>query len=175
MVSGMLWRNSLIIMDRETETLWSHVTGEAIRGPLAGKRLESVPVVHTTWRQWRAAHPDTLVLVKDKAVKESAYTAYHSDPDRFGITRARVAVTKLPGKALVHATVVDGEGVAAADTAFEEKQSREIKVGERKVTFRRTEDGGVRAFLKGSGKELPVTVSYWFAWIQFYPNSLLLE
>ena len=34
MVSGMLWRDSLVMQDRETETLWSHVTGEAIRGPL---------------------------------------------------------------------------------------------------------------------------------------------
>ena len=65
MVSGMLWRDSLIMMDRETETLWSHVTGEAIRGPLEGTRLEAIPVAHTTWKPWRAAHPDTRALAKE--------------------------------------------------------------------------------------------------------------
>ena len=47
-VSGKLWRDSLIMIDRETETLWSHVTGEAIHGELKGKRLESMPVAYTT-------------------------------------------------------------------------------------------------------------------------------
>ena len=39
-VSGMLWRNSLIMRDRETGSLWSHVTGEGLSGPAKSKRLE---------------------------------------------------------------------------------------------------------------------------------------
>ena len=58
-VSGKLWRNSLIMMDEETKSLWSHVSGEALSGPLAGRRLESIPSVQTTWKEWVAAHPGT--------------------------------------------------------------------------------------------------------------------
>lgn len=175
-VSGMLWRDSLIMMDRETETLWSHVTGKAIRGPLKGRRLEMLPVAHTTWKEWLAAHPDTRVLAKDAPVKGSVYQSYHSDPERFGITRAKRAISRLPGKALVHGTVVNGSAVAVADKALTEKtKEREAEVSGRKIVFRRSPDGGIRAFEAESGRELPVTRAYWFAWITFYPGTQLIE
>lgn len=63
-VSGMLWRSSLIMFDRETRSLWSHITGNAVAGPLKGTRLTMLPAVHTTWGLWRANHPDTVVLEK---------------------------------------------------------------------------------------------------------------
>jgi hypothetical protein len=49
-VSGMLWRNSLIMIDRETGTLWSHVTGAALKGSLAGTSLTKLASVQTAWK-----------------------------------------------------------------------------------------------------------------------------
>jgi len=63
-VSGMLWKSSLIMFDRETKSLWSHITGKAVAGPLKGLTLTMLPAVHTTWGLWRANHPDTVVLEK---------------------------------------------------------------------------------------------------------------
>lgn len=63
-VSGMLWKSSLIMFDRETRSLWSHITGNAIAGSLRGERLRMLPAVHTTWGLWLANHPDTAVLEK---------------------------------------------------------------------------------------------------------------
>jgi hypothetical protein len=63
-VSGMLWRASLIMFDRESGSLWSHVKGRAVSGPLEGHRLRMLPALHTTWALWRATHPGTLVLDK---------------------------------------------------------------------------------------------------------------
>jgi hypothetical protein len=60
----MLWRASLLMFDRETESLWSHVTGKAVAGPLAGARLHMLPAVHTTWGLWIANYPHTRVLAK---------------------------------------------------------------------------------------------------------------
>jgi hypothetical protein len=175
MVSGMLWRDSLVMLDRETETLWSHVTGEALRGPLKGKKLEALPVVQTTWERWLKTHPDTQVLAKDEAVDGPAFAAYQSDPERFGLGRAKRAIEKLPGKALVHGTVVSGAAVAVTEAAMEKAPEREASVTGKKVLFRRTPDGGIRAFDGKSGKELPVTRAYWFAWIAFYPGTQLIE
>ena len=42
--SGTLWRDSLVLQDRETGTYWSAATGRA-HGPLAGERLRPVPAV----------------------------------------------------------------------------------------------------------------------------------
>ena len=58
-VSGKLWKNALIMYDRETSTLWSHLTGEAVHGPLEGEKLTmltSVPKVR--WKDWKSQHPD---------------------------------------------------------------------------------------------------------------------
>src|SRR5439155_1161397 len=59
---GILYENSFVMYDRKTESLWVHVTGRAVWGPLKGKQLEFVPSTVTTWSQWKAAHPRTLVL-----------------------------------------------------------------------------------------------------------------
>ena len=51
--------------DRETGTIWTHLDGKAIGGPLVGQRLKFIPSPHTTWGEWKADYPDTLVLSPD--------------------------------------------------------------------------------------------------------------
>ena len=46
-VSGMLWNRSLVMLDQETKSLWSHILGQAMRGPLKGTRLEVIPSTMT--------------------------------------------------------------------------------------------------------------------------------
>lgn len=60
--SGMLWNSALVMYDRQTETLWSHFTGEGIVGELTGVQLVDFPLATVSWRDWREAHPDGLVL-----------------------------------------------------------------------------------------------------------------
>jgi len=63
--SGMLYNSALVMYDRQTESLWSHFTGEAIVGHLTGSTLDVIPVQTVAWSDWRAAHPDGLVLSRD--------------------------------------------------------------------------------------------------------------
>lgn len=85
-VSGSLWKDALIMFDRETESLWTQVTGEALRGPKEGERLELIPSVVTTWGRWRQEHPETLVLVRDPGLDRSErYQEYDRSPDILGI------------------------------------------------------------------------------------------
>ncbi|MBI3458333.1 MAG: DUF3179 domain-containing protein [Candidatus Rokubacteria bacterium] len=62
--SGLLFRSNKLMYDHQTNSLWTHMTGEPVVGKLAhgGIRLKVLPVVVTTWKDWRTAHPDTLVL-----------------------------------------------------------------------------------------------------------------
>jgi hypothetical protein len=57
--SGALWRDTLVLRDRETGTYWSAATGLALSGPLAGRRLEPVAATYTTAEAWRRAFPAT--------------------------------------------------------------------------------------------------------------------
>jgi len=61
-VSGKLWRQALVLFDRQTGSLWSQREHRAIAGALAGQPLDLLPSEITTWGAWRTRHPGTLVL-----------------------------------------------------------------------------------------------------------------
>lgn len=56
--AGILYENSFVMYDRKTGSLWVHVTGRRMKG----KQLKFFPSTVTTWAQWRATYPHTLVL-----------------------------------------------------------------------------------------------------------------
>ncbi len=58
----MLVQNSFVMYDRQTDSLWVHVTGRAFHGPLKGKQLKFLPSTVTTWANWKSSFPHTLVL-----------------------------------------------------------------------------------------------------------------
>ncbi len=61
-VSGYLYYNNLVMYDHRSNTLWSQVAGEGLRGAYRGKRLEVRPSQMTSWGEWKAAFPDTKIL-----------------------------------------------------------------------------------------------------------------
>ncbi len=62
--SGWLYQSNKLLFDEISFTLWSSLTGEPVVGRMAGSgvRLTSMPVVTTTWGEWRSLHPQTTVL-----------------------------------------------------------------------------------------------------------------
>ena len=63
--SGSLYQSALVMYDRQTESLWSHFTGQAIAGVLTGAELDNYPVATVAWSTWRETHPDGLVLSRE--------------------------------------------------------------------------------------------------------------
>lgn len=57
-----LYKGVMAFRDRQTGTVWGQLDGNAVQGPLDEERLAIVPVPMMTWVEWRAQHPDTLVL-----------------------------------------------------------------------------------------------------------------
>ena len=54
-----LYRGVMAMIDPTTNTIWSHLVGEALLGPDKGKFLTALPVVNTSWGEWKRLHPDT--------------------------------------------------------------------------------------------------------------------
>ena len=46
--TGGLYDGLVVMRDRETRSIWNHITGVCIKGELAGARLALVPLLHTT-------------------------------------------------------------------------------------------------------------------------------
>lgn len=86
--SGLLYRSNKLMFDERTKSLWSALDGRPVVGPLAGKelRLERLPVVTTTWGEWRTLHPETTVLSLDTGHERDygegvAYREYFRSPE----------------------------------------------------------------------------------------------
>ena len=60
--SGLV-NNNLLVVDRETSSVWSQLDNQAISGPLNGSPMTIVPALQTTWKYWRQTHPNTRVMV----------------------------------------------------------------------------------------------------------------
>lgn len=75
-VSGLLFNSSLVMFDRQTETLWSHFSGQPLYGALSTAELVAIPATTVGFGTWRAAHPDGLVLTRETGTSRD----YGSNP-----------------------------------------------------------------------------------------------
>jgi hypothetical protein len=64
--------------DRQTDSLWSQLLGEAVEGPLMGTKLEFLPAFQTTWAEWKAQHPESLALRKGYYGNRDPYSQYYA-------------------------------------------------------------------------------------------------
>ena len=111
--SGLLLNSSLVMYDRQTETLWSHFTGAGIVGELTGEELNTLPAATVAWSTWRDANPDGLVLSRDtgfdRAYGRNPYPGYddvNSQPFLFDgeVDGRYTAMTRIVG--------IEGDGEA---------------------------------------------------------------
>lgn len=64
--SGALKQATLVMRDRETDSWWSIMSGDAIGGNMKGQKLRELAVgERTTWGKWKHKHPNTRVLSID--------------------------------------------------------------------------------------------------------------
>lgn len=114
--SGLLYESNKLMFDRETKSLWNQLTGEPVLGPLAGGPVvERLPLVLTSWGQWKRRHPETKVLGLDTGYARryepgAVYGEYFASPGTMFPVWRRSKL--LPLKARVFALVVNGEAKA---------------------------------------------------------------
>lgn len=64
-VSGLLRRSNLLMFDRQTESWWQQLTGEAVVGRFAGAELAVVPSSIVAFEDFRERWPEAPVLSRD--------------------------------------------------------------------------------------------------------------
>lgn len=83
--SGALYHAALVMEDNQG-TIWALMTSTAIGGPKQDATLEELPLSEkTTWGEWRAKHPETLVLSVDgkEHVESNRYDNYFANDKTF--------------------------------------------------------------------------------------------
>jgi len=61
---GVLYQNAFVMYDKRTNSKWVHANGQAMKGSLAGKRLNILPSRTMRWKEWKKIHPNTKVLAR---------------------------------------------------------------------------------------------------------------
>jgi len=171
-VSGLLYRSDLLLYDRETESLWSQISAEAVTGPSVGARLQLIRSSVTTWGAWKAAHPASRVLTRETGHRrpygETPYGDYAQSPGLlFPVPADARYHPKMPTLGLRIAG-----GPARAYPAEEVLRAggrvREGFAGHA-VTVRF--DGEEGLFQVEAPAEVEVVEGYWFAWAAFHPET----
>ena len=140
-VSGNLWRDALVMYDRETHSYWSHVSGKSIKGKYKGKQLKSLPVQHLKWREWRKLYPDSKVLVKSRFNTQSSYARYNKSRDRLGIVGTVNFDARLEGKDLVLGVLIDDIPVVFPHKYFTQSNHVNYDLAEFKLLVVYSSDG----------------------------------
>jgi hypothetical protein len=129
---GGLLNATLVVRDRETDSLWSILTGDAIEGEFEGTTLDQWPVGEKVqWGEWRARHPDTLVLSVDgrEYIATDPYDIYFASNAPFrGI---ETPDNRLEGREPIYAFRIGDAFYAVRSSSLED--GAVVKAGERKL------------------------------------------
>jgi len=173
-VSGLLYNSDVLMYDRETESLWSQILGKAVNGPSKGQALNPVPVLHTTWADWRRRHPESLVLAEPRSFQRNynvdPYLGY-ADSKKIWFPVAN-RDRRYPAKSVVIGAVIDGRAHAWPFAELpQEQQALTTHAEDIEVTI--NYDHGTRAarLTNAEGDEIPSFTVYWFAWVAFHPET----
>jgi hypothetical protein len=173
--SDLLYDSNLLFYDEATKSLWSQIKGEAITGPLMGKRLYALPSIVTPWAVWKVYHPDTVVLnasVSDiQNFTRDATERYEQAPGV--VLPVSTLDHRLPPKERVLGLSING-----ADEAFpfsslgDAKPPVSAKIGGTPVTIVYDASSKTAGAVIG-GKHASAYTGFWFAWATFHPNTTI--
>ncbi|HEV2108931.1 MAG TPA: DUF3179 domain-containing (seleno)protein [Thermomicrobiales bacterium] len=149
--TGNLRLSDLVMRDRQTESWWQQLSGEAIVSALTGNALTPVPAQILGWHAFKDAYPDGDGLSRetgfDRPYGENPYPGYddiNSSPFLFdGETAGR-----LPAMKRVVGLTVGGNTVAYPFSALAESGAINDEVGGQPVAIFHA--GGARSALDSS-------------------------
>ena len=175
-VSGLLYNSDVLLYDRETESLWSQLLSKAVTGKYKGSSLKMLPVMHTTWADWKRFHPSTLVLSKNTGYRRSynrdPYSGYEQSQHLYFPVFNKAPKKYHPKEKVLG--LVSGKTYKAYPFIELNKHKKENFVDSVNgksftIHWNKKEQSGY--MLDEDGIIVPVVQSYWFAWYAFHPET----
>ena len=172
-VSGLVYNSDVLLYDRESESLWSQILGQAISGPEKGTRLKLLVSKNTTWQVWQAGGPSEVLSRDTGHIANYAINPYESyevtEYLQFPVSaksrryhaKERVMGIEINGQrraypfaelAKMTSPVSDSLGGEALSIHFD-AQARSGEIRDAK------------------GQPLALVNTFWFAWFAFYPET----
>lgn len=173
-VSGKLWRDALVMYDHQTQSLWSHITGEAIGGKLKGKSLKILAAMpKIDWRTWRLHFPGTKVLSVSvgpfensfsiEEQRRDSYAQYHAGPET-GVSGMHYYDTRLDNKELIVGVKHGNQHRAYPTSVFQPKPIIHDDIGNVPVLVFHDQNSGATTVYERTLDGLPLV----FEWSEGY-------
>lgn len=173
--SGLLSRSNKVMYDLLTGSVFDTFRGEAVAGPMsdAGIVLDQGTVVVSTWGAWRGEHPDTTIVAQDGGIGR----VYDLDPlggrdDEGPIFPIGDRDLRLGVQDQVLGVILP-DGTAVAFPVDEARQTLDAggTISLEGVSLH--QDAGGLIAVDAAGNQIASHQSFWFAWSQFHPDTLL--
>lgn len=171
-VSGLIYNSNFLMFDRETESLWLQYTGEAISGPMKGKKLAPIRIRQEPTELWLSRRPDSKVLTRPMLKRINyRYSRYQEYWVRDEIPfPVKAEDRRYHAKELVVGVEVDGKAraylgsilTAMGGVIEDEFQGRTIRIAY---------DTNLGLFSWAVPDDVRVTEAYWFGWKAFNPDT----
>jgi hypothetical protein len=171
-VSGLLYRSGLLMFDRETESLWSQISAEAVTGPSLTQRLTLLRSKLRPWGEWKRAHPETTVLSAETGHRlPYGYTPYGGyDTSKRLLFPAPTDPRYHPKMRTVGLRLPDGtaRGYPQGEVRRAGGRVEETFAGH-PVKIRLDPESEV--FSVEAPPAVEVVEGFWFAWSAFHPGG----
>ena len=173
-VSGLLYNSDVLLYDRQTLSLWSQLMTQAISGSYKGQSLVGLPVLHTTWQDWKSKYPDTLILSTETGFERnynnSPYAAYLKSPQTM-FPLSSVSRRYHP-KEEVLGLEMDGQFKVYPFIELEKSPAEFTDtIKGHAITVRYDSKHRSAAAFDKFGKQLISVRTFWFAWYTFHPET----
>ncbi len=166
-VSGKLWESNLLMYDKNTETLWSQIIGEAVVGDRTGETLPILDANVITFAEVKERFPDAEVLNQNtghrRSYGASPYGNYEENNSLyFPVSNSDDAFHK---KELFHIVNAGEKSVGFMRADLFEAGEAEVEVDGQTVRAEVIGDSEIVVTNLATNEELPGYVAMWFSWV----------
>lgn len=184
-VSGLLYNSDVLLYDRQTQSLWSQLLGQAISGPLKGQRLSPIALTQTSWADWRRQQPQTRVLStstgRARPYLRNPYDGYEqSEALYFPVAfrsagfhpKERVLGVAVGGQFKAYPFVELDQAARATPAGQGDFELGDTLAGQA-IVIRFNASAGRATAHDAHGTQVPAVVGFWFAWYAFHPDTAI--
>lgn len=175
-VSGLLYRDNVLMYDHQTESLWNQLALEAQTGIQFKTRLRWIPSRQLRYSKWQEEFPDSKVLSTDTGYSRD----YSRDPytwvPGYDGTLSDVPILRdeLPVKEWIFGIILNDRARAyPLVDLLSDAPIREVFEGVSLHIVIDAESTEVTITREDINEPVPVVQSFWFAWQGFYPETTI--
>ena len=177
-VSGLLYNSDVLLYDRESESLWSQILGKAVTGKYKGSSLRQIPLMHTTWSNWKRQYPATQVLSTatgfSRQYTRNPYQGYRDSVLTYFPVTHKAPARYHPKESVLGLTVGDSHKAYPFVELNKNNSSRFSDTFNGKTIVIHWNQAEQSGFVTDEhGAVIPVIQAYWFAWYAFHPDTMV--